>query len=109
MIGVSRTLLKSNTTLRSHLVRPTDPVDPQKQDGVEYKIPCACGKVYIGETGRCMHECIKEHDRDIRLSQTQTSAVSEHATKTRHYPFWDEVKLTETVNGPLEEFKRLST
>ena len=56
-----------------------------------------------------MHEWTKEHDRDIRLSQTQTLAVSEHANKTRHYPFWDEVKLTETVTGPLEELKRLST
>ena len=109
VIGVSRTSLKSNTTLRSHLVQPKDPVDSQKQDGVEYKIPCAFGKVYIGETGRCMHEWIKEHDKDIRLSQTQTSAISEHANKTRHYPFWDEVKLTETVTGPLEELKRLST
>ncbi|CAH3180486.1 unnamed protein product, partial [Porites lobata] len=30
-----------------------------------------------------MHEQIKEHDRDIRLSRAQTSAVSEHANKTR--------------------------
>ena len=29
-----------------------------------------------------MHERIKEHDRDIRLSRTQTSAVSEHVNKT---------------------------
>ena len=29
-----------------------------------------------------MHERIKEHDRDIRLSWTQTSAVSEHVNKT---------------------------
>ena len=35
VIGVSRTSLKSNTTLRSHLVQPKDPVDSQKQDGVE--------------------------------------------------------------------------
>ena len=35
--------------------------------------------------GRCMYERIKEHDRDIWLSQTQTSetsAFSEHANKT---------------------------
>ena len=35
--------------------------------------------LYIGETGRCMHQRSKEHDRDIQLSRTQTSAVSEHA------------------------------
>ena len=35
----------SDKTLRSHLVRPSDPVDPQKQGGVVFKIPCECGKV----------------------------------------------------------------
>ena len=68
-------------------------VDPAKQDGVVYKIPCECGKVYIGETGRSMHERIKEHDRDIRLARTQSSAVSEHSNATGHYPLWDEVKF----------------
>ena len=47
-----RTVFKSETTLRSHLVGPKHPVDPTKQDGVVYKIPCECGKVYTGETGR---------------------------------------------------------
>ena len=58
-----------------------------------YKIPCECGKVYVGETGRCIHERIKEDERDIRLSRTQTSAVSEHANKTGNYLLWDEVKF----------------
>ena len=87
------TVFKSETTLRSHLMRPKDTVDPAKQDGVVYRIPCECGKVYIGETGRSNHEGIKEHDRDIRLARTQTSAVSEHANKTGHYPLWNEVKF----------------
>jgi len=77
-----RTVFKSDTTLRSHLVRPKDALEPTKQDGVVYKIPCECGKVYIGETGRVMQERIKEHDRaDIWLACTKTSAVSEHANE----------------------------
>ena len=40
-----------------------------------------------------MHKRIKEHDKDIRLARTQTSAVSEHANKFVHYPLWDEVKF----------------
>ena len=88
-----RTVFRSDTTLRSHLVRPKDTVDPAKQDGVVYKIPCECGKVYIGETGRSMHERIKEHDRDIRLARTQSSGVLEHSNATGHYPLWDEVKF----------------
>ena len=88
-----RTVFKSDTTLQSHLVRPKDTINPAEQDGVVYRIPCECGKVYIRETGRSMQERIKEHDRDIRLARTQTSAVAEHAHETGHYPIWNEVKF----------------
>jgi len=40
-----------------------------------------------------MHEQIKEHDQDIHLSCTQTSAISEHANVTGHYLLWDLVKF----------------
>ena len=88
-----RTVFKSDTTLRSYLVRPKDALEPGKQEGVVYKIPCECGKVYIGETGRAMQDRIKEHNRDIRLAHTQTSAVSEHANETGHLPLWNQVKF----------------
>ena len=69
------------------MVRPKDTVDPAKQDGTVNRIPHECGNVYIGETGRSMHERIKEHDRDIRLARTHTctSAISEHTHETGHY------------------------
>lgn len=35
----------------------------------------------------------KEHDRDIRLARTQTSAMSEHANETAHLAFRDKVKF----------------
>ncbi|KAL9984598.1 hypothetical protein ACROYT_G006910 [Oculina patagonica] len=88
-----RAVFKSETTLRSHLVRPKDAVDSTKQDGVVYRIPCECGKVYIGETGRPMQDRIIEHDRDIRLARIQTSAVAEHTNNTGHYPLWNKVKF----------------
>ena len=40
-----------------------------------------------------MQERIIEHDRDIRLARTQTSAVSEHTHATGHYPIWNEAKF----------------
>ena len=44
-----RTVFKSDTTLRSYLVRPKDVLEPGKQDGVVYKIPCECAKyIYRG-------------------------------------------------------------
>ena len=39
------------------------------------------------------HHLRVKHDRDIQLSQTQTSAVSEHANNTGQYLLWDEVKF----------------
>jgi len=78
------TIFKSDTTLRSHLAWPKDTLEPTKQDGVVCKIPCECGKVYMGETGRAIQERIKAHDRDIRLARTQTSAVLEHANEMVH-------------------------
>ncbi|KAL9962797.1 hypothetical protein ACROYT_G031937 [Oculina patagonica] len=73
---------------------------PTKQDGVVYRIPCECGKVYIGETGRPMQDRIKEHDRDIRLARTQTSAVAEHTNNTGHFPLWNELS-----GSPVEVYK----
>ena len=93
-----RTVFKSDITLTSRLVRPKDPADPNKQDGVVYKIPCARGKVYIGETGQPMQERMKEHDRDIRLARTRNSAVSEHANGTGHKPLWNEIKFIDRDN-----------
>ena len=40
-----------------------------------------------------MQDRMKEHERDIRLARTQTSAVSEHANNTGHNPLWNEVKF----------------
>jgi len=74
-------------------VPPKDALEPTKLDGVVYKIPCECGKVFIGETGRAMQDPLKEHDRDMRPARTQTSAVSEHANETEHLPMWKEVKF----------------
>ena len=73
-------VFNSETTLRSHLIRPKDAVDPAKQDGVLYRIPC--GKVNIGETGRSMQERIKEQDWDIRPATTRIPTISEHAHNT---------------------------
>ena len=88
-----RAIFKWETTLRSQLVRPKDAVDPDKRDGVVSRIPCECGKMYIGETGRPMQDRIKEHDGDIRLARTETSAVSEHALDTGSKPLLNEVKF----------------
>ena len=38
----------------------------QCQKGVVYNIPLSCGKVYIGQTGRCLNEHLREHSNNVR-------------------------------------------
>jgi len=87
-------LLKKTTVADQNSLFPL--VDPAKQDGVVYRIPYECGKVYINCRNRKIHAGeVKEHDRDRRLARTQTSAVStsEQANKTGHHPLWNEEKF----------------
>ena len=46
-----RTVFKTNLTLRDHLTKVRTPSDPVTTKGVVYRIPCECGRVYVGETG----------------------------------------------------------
>ena len=45
------------------------------QSGVVYKITCSCGKMYIGETGRCLKTRISEH---MKTSGTNITEVGQH-------------------------------
>ena len=57
-----------------------------------------------------MQEKIKKHDRDIRLSRTQTSAISEHAHEIGHYRFGvRSCLLIEILNGTHVGLRKLST
>jgi hypothetical protein len=49
-----------------------------------YRIPCKCGKVYVGQTGRSIETRCKEHRGDICLDQPDKSAVAEHSINAGH-------------------------
>jgi hypothetical protein len=49
-----------------------------------YRIPCECGKVYIGQTVRSIEARCEEHMRHIQLDKPEKSAVAEHSINTRH-------------------------
>jgi hypothetical protein len=49
-----------------------------------YRIPCECGKVYVGQSGRLIKTRCKEHQRYMRLYQPEKSAVAEHIISTGH-------------------------
>jgi predicted GIY-YIG superfamily endonuclease len=49
-----------------------------------YRIPCECGKVYVGQTGRSIETRCKEHRRLTRLDQPDKSAVADDTINTGH-------------------------
>ena len=54
-------------TLRQMLVRLKDPLPVDERKGVVYSFPCVeCRSMYIGQTGRCLKQCVSEHHRALK-------------------------------------------
>lgn len=72
--------------ISSHFASPKDHI-PNKKKGV-YKISCSCGKIYIGETGRCLKDRIREHKNDLNTMARKFPLV-EHLLKEDRPHSWD--------------------
>jgi len=60
-------------------------------------IPCECGQVYIGQTGRSMESKIKEHHRHIRLAHPEKSAVAERSFKQDRLKNFQDIRILSVV------------
>jgi hypothetical protein len=49
-----------------------------------YRIPCECGRVYIGQMGCSVDIKLKEHQWHIKLEHPDKSAVAEHSINHGH-------------------------
>jgi hypothetical protein len=72
-----------------------------KTPGV-YSIPCECGQVYIGETGRSIDTRIKENHRHIRLTHPDKSAVAEHSISRGHRIQLQDTKILSTKSRYMD-------
>jgi hypothetical protein len=67
----------------SSLLRPVKDHLGLRTPGI-YRIPCECGCVYIGQTGRSVDIGLKEYQRHIRLEHPDKSTVAENSIDKGH-------------------------
>ena len=79
-------------SIRNMLDFSKDPIEPKLLQGV-YAIPCSCGKVYIGETGRSIKARLKEHNADIHHGRIKQSAITEHSHASKHHICLEDLKV----------------
>lgn len=99
-----RTIFKPTQQLRNILRSAKDPQDRMSLAGV-YRIPCSCGSVYIGTTGRSFNTRITEHKRNCRLGQTEKSAVADHALSGRGHDI--RFEATDILSTTTHYYSRL--
>jgi hypothetical protein len=89
----------------SSLLRPVKDHLGLRTPGV-YRIPCECGRVYIGLTGRSVDIRIKEHQRHIRLEHPDKSAVAEHSIDQRHRIQFHDASILATKTRYMDRIVR---
>ena len=76
-----------NNTVGKSLIRNS----PIYDEGIIYKIPCGCGKFYVGQSGKSLSKRISQHKYNVARDDQQ-SAINNH-THTCNYPMkWKESK-----------------
>ena len=90
-----RVAFRSSRTLRSMLSSVKVKVPAEKQSGLVYKIPCSCGKVYLGETRMRLETRLKEHKDACGRGELEKSAIAEHAWTHHHAIKWEETSMVD--------------
>ena len=80
--------------LHTHKDKP----DPNNRAGV-YRIPCECGKVYIGETKRNLPTRLKEHRAHGRRGDFEKSAIVKHSHIKDHQIDWQAAQLITPIDA----------
>ena len=90
-----RTVFTSGSTLRRYLFRVKPPTEFNMTKNCVYSIPCSCGKIYKGETGRPLKVRLAEHRKAVVRGEIEKLGMADHIWKEKgnHLPLWDKVEI----------------
>ena len=78
--------------MRRCLTKVQTPVDPINIKGVVYRIPCECGRVYVGETRRRLKQRITEHKQAVKNADSN-NRLAVYVARTEHEIRRDEAEI----------------
>ena len=84
-------------TIQSSLRSVKDSIFPNYGKGVNL-IPCSCETPYIDETGRSISQRNHEHAADLKHNRSRSSALAEHAERTKHHIFIEDAKVIARID-----------
>ena len=90
-----RTVFTSGSTLRRYLFHVKPPMEFNMTKNCVYSIPCSCGKIYKGETGRPLKVRLEEHWKAEVWGEIEKSCMVDHIWKEKgkYLPLWDKVEI----------------
>ena len=90
-----RTVFTSGSTLRRYPFRVKPPKEFNMIKICVYSIPCSCGKIYKGETGRPLKVRLEEHRKAELGGEIEKSGMADHIWKEKgnHLSSWDKVEI----------------
>ena len=103
-----RTVFTSGSTLWRYLFRVKPLTEFNITKNCVYSIPCSCGKIYKGETGRSLKVKLEEHRKALVRDEIEKSGMVDHIWKEKeiHLPLWDEVeKIDRAEHWRIRRFK----
>ena len=79
-----KTLLKTTKYQMGPLKKNTSKKELRDKPQCVCRIPCECGREYVGETSRLLSVCIKEHKYNIRQGYFDRSKLVAHVFEEGH-------------------------
>ena len=73
-----RTVFTSGSTLWRYLFWVKPPTEFNMNKNCVYPIPCSCGKIYKGETGRPLKVRLEEHRKAVVRGEIEKSDMADH-------------------------------